>query len=89
MMHSLLDRLFSRRFIPIAVLLSFVLFTGATFILPDYHPPLSWPDFGKGPASGSVGVFPVQGNVVTHARSPVLQRMEEMILTQRALSVSV
>ena len=89
MAHSLLKLVLSRRFLPVAVLFSFVLFTGAMFIQPVFHSSLLPADVARVSVVGTNGAFPVQRSAMTQSRNPVLQRMEEMILTERMISVSV
>ena len=89
MAHSVLKRLLSRRFLPVAVFFSYILFTGAMFIQPRFLSPLPPAYVDTGLFGGPDDVFPVLENVVAHGRNPVLQRMEEMILAERTVSVSV
>ena len=88
MKYSILRLFLSRKYLPVAVLFSLILFTGATFILPNLHMPLPPADVGRVPVLGTDVAFPIRGDDVTHVRNPVLQRMEEIILTEHAISVS-
>ena len=89
MTRSRLKRLLPRVFLPAAVLFPLIIFTGATFIAPSFHAPPLTTDWSRGLMRVPSDFFSNQGNRALCHRDPVLDRMEEMILTQRKIAVSV
>ena len=89
MKNSMLKLFHFKKSLTGVVLFSFVLFTGATFTPLNFDLPLPGADVGREPVWEPKGAFPVQGNATIRDRDSVLQRVEEMIVTERAISVSV